>query len=75
MERDEKIGYLEANVEHIAKRQDDILKRLDRLDYLVESKFHTAEVVFKTLKFLGLVVVAVLSLKFGDIPRLWSHFF
>lgn len=41
----------------------------------VALKFKTAETVFKTLKILGLLVVAVLTFKFGDIKSLWSTFF
>jgi len=41
----------------------------------IALKFRTAETVFKTLKVLGLIVVAILTFKFGDIRALWSTFF
>jgi len=71
----EKIGRLLATVETLHARQDEIMKRLDSLEKTVADKFRTAEIVFKILKFLGLAAIALISLKFGDIPRLWSHFF
>jgi hypothetical protein len=75
MEPDEKLGYLTHAVERLEQRQDAVITRLDSLEKMVESKFRTAEVVFKTLKFLGYAALAILTLKFGDLPRLWAHFF
>jgi len=75
MDHEEKLGYLTHAVERLEQRQDDVVKRLDSLERMMESKFRTAEVVFNVFKFLGLAALAILTLKFGDLPRLWSHFF
>ena len=41
----------------------------------VALKFRTAETVFKTLKVLGLIAVAILTFKLGDVRALWSMLF
>lgn len=41
----------------------------------IALKFRTAETVFKTLKVLGLIAIAILTFKFGDIRSLWNTFF
>ncbi len=41
----------------------------------VALKFRTAETVFKTLKVLGLIGIAILTFKLGDIRALWQMLF
>ena len=41
----------------------------------VALKFRTAETVFKTLKVLGLIAVAILTFKLGDVRALWQMLF
>lgn len=49
--------------------------RFDDLEKLITKKLTTVEAVFKTLRFLGYALVAVLTFHFGDIPKLWVAFF
>lgn len=72
---DEKIGYLLSKTEELKSDQERIERKVDALTDLVKVKFNTAETFLKALKFLGLAVLAVLTFKFGDVTRLWHHFF
>lgn len=72
---EEKIGYLVAKMEEVGEQIDKVDRRLSTLEDTVTSKFHTAEVTFKVLKFIGLGILAIISFKFGDVSRLWTHFF
>lgn len=71
---DEKIGYLTAMVEEQGKDLRAAVKKLDALEERVDQKFKTAEATFRVLKGLGLITVAVLTFKFGDLPGLWQSF-
>lgn len=79
---DQQLGYLTGMVEGLADHIQSISKEgketreiVLTLQKEVALKFKTAETVFKTLKFLGLIVIAVLTFKFGDIRALWQTFF
>ena len=71
---DQQIGYLLGKLEEVSSDIKMVVDRIDTLEKNVADKFKTAEVVYKTFKFLGLALLAVLTLKIGDIGRLWQHF-
>lgn len=71
---DERVGYLIAKVEEQGSDLKAAVKKLDALEERVDQKFKTAEATFRVLKALGLIVVAVLTFKFGDLPGLWNQF-
>jgi len=73
--QEEKIGYLLARVEDMNSTLTLLVHRHDELEKTVEGKFKTAETVFKTLKFMGLVSMAILTLRFGDIVKLYHYIF
>jgi len=75
MNKEQQIGALVSTVEDLKLAVQRMTTKLDALEERVEEKFKTAEAVFKVSKFVGLTLVAVLTLKFGDISRLWYHFF
>ena len=72
---EEKVGYLIAKVEEHGADLKAAVVKLDALEARVDEKFKTAEATFRVLKVLGLVLVAVLTFKFGDLPGLWGKFF
>lgn len=71
----EKLGYLDAQVDLLQERFDKLEERFDRLESLIEGKLATAEAIFSVIKFIGLAAVAILTFKFGDISRLWTTLF
>lgn len=75
LNNEQQLGILIARLEEMASSIERLEAKHDALDELVKGKFRTAEVVFKTLKFIGLASVAVLSFKFGDVSKLWQTFF
>ena len=82
MDMEQQVGYLIAKIEeqgndikHLVNHAEKMDGRVDALEKRVESKFNTAETSFKIFKFLGLAAIALLTLKFGDITRLWHYFF
>ena len=75
MENDEKIGYLIAKVEEFSSDIKSLSEKVEALEKRVEDKFKTAEATFRIIKFIGAIGLAVLTIKFGDIPSLWSRFF
>jgi hypothetical protein len=64
---DEKVGYLIAKIEEQGADLKAAVVKLDALEQRVDEKFKTAEATFRVLKGIGLLVVAVLTFKFGDI--------
>jgi hypothetical protein len=70
---EEKVGYLLAKQEEQKSDMVRVEQKVDSLTELVSLKFATAETVFKVIKFLGIVVVAVATLQFGDIAK-WFNF-
>ena len=75
MENDEKIGYLIAKVEEFSSDIKSLSTKVDALEKRVDDKFKTAEATFRVVKFIGAIALAILTIKFGDIPSLWSRFF
>ena len=75
MENDEKIGYLIAKVEEYGSDLKVLTTKVDALEQRVEDKFKTAEATFRVVRFIGAIALAILTIKFGDIPSLWSRFF
>ena len=72
---DEKIGYLMAKMEEQGNDLRTLTVKVDALKNQVEEKFKTVEATFRVLRWLGLITVAVLTLKFGDVPRIWISLF
>jgi hypothetical protein len=72
---EENIGYLLAKQEEQKSDLVRVEQKVDSLTELVSTKFATAETVFKVIKFLGIVVVAVATLQFGDIAKWFNYFF
>lgn len=75
MDIEQQVGYLVAKIE---EQGDDIKKlmgRVDAMDRLLAEKLNTVETVFKVIKFAGIVIVAVLTFKFGDIAKWWTFLF
>jgi hypothetical protein len=70
---EENIGYLLAKQEEQKSDLVRVEQKVDSLTELVSTKFATAETVFKVIKFLGIVVVAIATLQFGDIAK-WFNF-
>lgn len=71
----EKLGYLIAKVEEIGIDQKALAVKVDALEQRVNEKLIVMETTLKIFKYLGLALVAVLTLKFGDIPGLWFKLF
>ena len=69
------LNEVKANFLEMRQEMEDTRTLVLKLQSDVALKFKTAETVFKTLKFIGLAVIAVLTFKFGDIRVLWSTFF
>ena len=76
---DQQLGYLVGKVEELTDHVKEVARDGSETRQLVVDlqqevalKFKTAEVVFKTLKVLGLIIGAVLTFKFGDIKALWE---
>ena len=72
---DEKVGYLMAKAEEQKGDLVRVEQKVDELTTMVSSKFATAETVFKVLRFVGIVVVALATLQFGDIAKWFNYFF
>lgn len=72
---DEKLGYLIAKVEELGEDMKGLKDSHEALEKRVEDKFRTAEITFRIFKFIGLVIAAVLTFKFGDLPALYIKFF
>ncbi len=72
---EEKLGYLIAKTEEMQKDQQELKGRFDALEQRVDGKFRTAETTFRILKAAGLIAVAVLTFKFGDVTTLWHKVF
>jgi hypothetical protein len=72
---DQKVGYILAKLEEMSEDGKELKGRFDALEQRVETKFKTAEATFRVLKGVGLVAVAVLTLKFGDITTTWRQWF
>ena len=72
---DEKIGYLIAKAEEQRNDIEALSLKLDRFEGVVAQKLKTIETLIAVGKFIGLAIVAVLTFKFGDVSRLWDHFF
>ena len=71
----QQVGALTAQVEANRRTIADMDKKLDNLHDLVSKKFNTAETVFKVLKVIGIIILSVLTLKFGSIPEYWHQIF
>ena len=72
---EEKVGYLLAKAEESKGDLVRVEQKVDSLTELVSSKFATAETVFKVLRFLGIAIVAIATLQFGDIAKWFNYFF
>ena len=72
---DEKVGYLMAKAEEQKGDLVRVEQKVDSLTELVSTKFATAETVFKVVRFLGIVVIAIATLQFGDIAKWWAFLF
>ena len=75
MNKDQQMGVILERLTDTAEAVHRLEQRFNHLEARVDDKFKTAEAVMKMLKFLGLSALAVLSFKFGDVSRLWTHFF
>ena len=82
MNEDQQLGMLTQSVADAAEDHEDLVTRFeslqtrfDQLEKLITKKLTTVETVFKTLRFLGYLVVAIATFHFGDIPKLWVSFF
>jgi hypothetical protein len=72
---EEKVGYLQAKQEEMKSDLIRVEGKLDSLHELVSTKFVTAETTFKVVRFLGIIVVAIATLQFGDIAKWWTFLF
>lgn len=72
---EEKLGYLIAKVEELFEDSKALGAKLEALETRVDDKFKTAEATFRIVKFIGYATVAVLTLKFGDVPALFNKLF
>jgi hypothetical protein len=72
---DQKVGYILAKLEEMQVDGKELKGRFDALEQRVETKFKTAEATFRVLKGIGLVAIAVLTLKFGDVTTTWRQWF
>lgn len=70
---EEKLGYLTAKVEALETDHKMTQKKVDDLADLVKDKFRTAEVLFKTLKYTGALILAIATFKWGDIGKHWTQ--
>ena len=72
---DVNLGYLVGKLEDVITKLDKVDDRLSKLETQVNDKFKTAEIVLKVFKYLGLILLAVVTFQFGDISKLWSQLF
>lgn len=75
MNKDERMGVLIERLNDTIDAAARLEGRFDKLEARVEDKFRTAESLMRVVRFIGLTVVAILTFKFGDVSRLWTHFF
>jgi hypothetical protein len=82
LNQEQQLGIIIEKLQDFEGRFDDFNDRFnihvekeDLLEKYVQDKFRTVEIVFNVIKFTGLAIVAVLTFKFGDVTRLWDHFF
>ena len=75
LDQQQQIGYLISEVKDLRADHDILKHKVDALSDLIRDKFKTAELTLKIFKFIGLVLAALLTFKFGDITRLWYYFF
>ena len=64
-----------ADLQDLDIKFTELLGRFNALEKLITKKLTTVEAVFKTLRFLGYLAVAVATFHFGDVPKLWVSFF
>lgn len=67
---DEQLGRLLEKVDQLVEDQKKVFERLDQ----IEDKIKTYTVIVKTVRFLAGVVIAILSLKFGNLSIVWKQF-
>lgn len=72
---EEKLGYLIAKVEEIGANQKTLAGKVDALEARVNEKFTAVETTLKIVKYTGLVLMALATLKFGDLPGIWTKLF
>lgn len=73
----EDFGKLTANVETIMKNQEVSLKKSAERDarlQKIEDQLNLYKTVIRTVRFIALAVVAIVTFKLGDVKSLWSTF-
>lgn len=64
---EQQMGYVLARLEELREDSKEMQAKLVALERRVDDKFKTAEGVFRTLKWLGAMLLAVLTLPWGSI--------
>ncbi len=73
----EEFGKLTANVETIMKNQEVQLKASEKRDERlkkIEDELNLYKAIIRTLRFVGLAIIAIVTFKLGDVKSLWSTF-
>lgn len=73
----EDFGKLTANVETIMKNQEVQLKASEKRDERlkkIEDELNLYKAIIRTLRFVGLAIIAIVTFKLGDVKSLWSTF-
>lgn len=69
------IKEMKEDLRSLRESTEENRQRISNLHDEVTAKFNTAETVFKTLKVVGLVIIAVATFKFGDIKGILTTLF
>ena len=75
LNKEQQLGIILERLSDTVDAVNRLEQRFNGLEARVNDKFKTAETMVKFMRFLGLGFVALLTFKFGDISRLWHHFF
>ena len=73
----EDFGKLTANVETIMKNQEVSLRKSEERDarlQKIEDQLNLYKTVIRTVRFIGLALIAIVTFKLGDVKSLWSTF-
>jgi hypothetical protein len=81
MEIKEQLGYLTALVETLAKdlaehKEESTTFRNDQATRLknIEDELSMYKTVYKTIKFIGMALIAIVTFKWTLVIDLWAHF-
>lgn len=73
LNEEQQMGIVIAQLKDVASAVSKLDERLDALERRVEDKFRTIEIAFKVIRYIGLIGMALVSLRFADSLSLWEQ--